>query len=118
MHPDFPALVRYASNKGMYTSSSTNAHFISAHIAKSVVSAGLKRLVFSLDGTTQSTYVQYRKGGEFNKVIEGIKQMVSAKKSLKSSFPIIELQFLVFQHNEHEMEAFRLLASQLRNNFV
>jgi len=110
MHPQFEELVRIAAKKKIYTSTSTNGHFIDRDRAEKVVKAGLRRIIFSLDGATQATYSVYRIGGDIEKVIAGIEHVLLAKRHLKVRFPIVVLQFLVFKHNEHELSAIRQLA--------
>jgi radical SAM protein with 4Fe4S-binding SPASM domain len=51
----------------------------------------------------QETYEKYRKGGHYQKVINNIKLLAETKKRLKSITPIIDVQFIVFSHNEHEI---------------
>ena len=55
-------------------------------------------------------------GGNFNKVINGIKTLVSIKKELNSKFPIIHIQFLVFSHNENQIKEIKTLSKQLGVN--
>ena len=52
INPDFLKLVNYASNSGIYTGTSTNAHFITEEVAKKTIQSGLDRLIISIDGTT------------------------------------------------------------------
>ena len=60
-------MVSYASSKGLYTATSTNAHFLTDEMAKKTVESGLDRLIISLDGTTQDVYQQYRREGNIEK---------------------------------------------------
>jgi len=93
---------------------STNGHFINEENAKDVISAGFYKIIVSLDGINQEQYEKYRKGGEFDKVIQAIKSLVSAKKELKTVFPIIELQCLLFKHTETDKPKFKDLAKTLK----
>lgn len=77
----------------IYTATSTNAHFLDDDTARRTVLSGLDRLIISIDGTTQETYEQYRKGGELSKVIEGAKNMVKWRKELNSKTPYLVFQF-------------------------
>jgi radical SAM protein with 4Fe4S-binding SPASM domain len=77
------------------------------------VRAGLGRLIISLDGLTQETYEQYRVGGQLDKVLEGTRNLVAAKRELGSHRPFIDLQFIAFQHNLHEVEAVKKLGKEL-----
>lgn len=113
INPDFLKLVNYASQKGIYTGTSTNAHFISEDIAKKTVQSGLDRLIISIDGTTQEVYEQYRIHGSLDKVLEGTKNIVKWKKELNSSTPHIIFQFLVVKPNEHQVEDAVKLAEEM-----
>jgi radical SAM protein with 4Fe4S-binding SPASM domain len=113
LNPNFLEMVKYASEKGVYTSTSTNAHYLSREQAIKTVNSKLDRLIISIDGTTQETYEQYRVGGNLNKVIEGTRNIVKAKKELKSRTPHVVFQFLVVKPNEHQLDDVKTLASQL-----
>ena len=113
LHPRFLDLVRYASGKGIYTATSTNAHFLNEENARKTVESGLDRLIISLDGTTQETYQAYRVGGQLSKVLEGTRNVVKMKKALKSKTPYLVFQFLVVRPNEHQLEEVRQLARDM-----
>lgn len=118
LHTGFLNLVKYASERGIYTATSTNAHYLHDKAAKATVESGLDRLIISIDGTTQETYEAYRVGGNLDKVIEGTKNIVKWKKTLQSSTPHIIFQFLVVKPNEHQIEEVKQLAEDLGVNEV
>ena len=113
LNPHFLEMVQYASSKKIYTSTSTNAHYLTTELAIKTVESKLDRLIISIDGTTQETYEQYRIGGSLQKVIEGTKNIVQAKKQLKSNTPHIVFQFLVVKPNEHQLTEIEKLAKEL-----
>ncbi|GAB3736245.1 radical SAM protein [Hymenobacter agri] len=113
LHPQFLELVKYASDKGIYTATSTNAHYLNDQNARKTVESGLDRLIISLDGTTQDVYQQYRVGGKLEKVLEGTRNVVKWRKELQSSTPRIIFQFLVVRPNEHQIDDARQLADAL-----
>lgn len=113
LNPNFLDMVKYASDKGIYTSTSTNAHYLNKEQAKKTVESKLDRLIISIDGTTQETYEQYRIGGQLQKVIDGTKNIIEAKRELKSNTPHIVFQFLVVKPNEHQLEDVKKLARDL-----
>jgi radical SAM protein with 4Fe4S-binding SPASM domain len=113
IHPALFDMIAYASNLGIYTSTSTNAHFLHDQNARKTVESGLARLIVSLDGTTQEVYEQYRINGDINKVFEGIQNVVKWKKELRSTTPHIIIQFLVVRPNEHQIEDVKKLANDL-----
>jgi radical SAM protein with 4Fe4S-binding SPASM domain len=106
-------MIKYAAFKKIYTSTSTNAHYLNSENARKTVESGLDRLIISIDGTTQKTYQAYRKGGNLEKVIEGVENILKWKRELKSSTPHVIFQFLVVKPNEHQIEEVKELASIL-----
>ncbi|MBE9463095.1 SPASM domain-containing protein [Dyadobacter subterraneus] len=113
LHPKFFELVNYAHEKGIYTATSTNAHYLTDEKARKTVESGLDRLIISIDGTTQETYEQYRIGGNLEKVLEGTRNIIKWKKELKSSTPHVIFQFLVVKPNEHQIEDVKKLAEEM-----
>jgi radical SAM protein with 4Fe4S-binding SPASM domain len=113
LNPSFLDMVKYAADKGIYTATSTNAHYLTDDAAKKTVESGLDRLIISIDGTTQDSYEQYRVGGNLEKVIAGAKNIVKWKKELNSKTPFVFFQFLVVKHNEHQIEDIKKLAKEI-----
>ena len=113
LNTSFLEMVKYASEKGIYTATSTNAHYLTDDAAKKTVESGLDRLIISIDGTTQEAYKQYRVGGNLDKVLEGAKNIVKWKKELNSKTPFVFFQFLVVKHNEHQIEDIKKLAKEI-----
>ncbi|MBL6445001.1 SPASM domain-containing protein [Fulvivirga sp. 29W222] len=113
LHTKFLDMVQYASEKNIYTATSTNAHYLTDDVARKTVESGLDRLIVSIDGTTQETYQSYRVGGKLDKVIEGTKNIIKWKKALKSRTPHVVFQFLVVKPNEHQIEEVKALAKRL-----
>ncbi len=113
IHPSFLEMVSKAASLKMYTSTSTNGHFLHDDLARKTVESGLDRLIISIDGTTQEVYEQYRIHGKLEKVLEGARNIVAWKKKLASSTPHIILQFLVVKPNEHQIEDVKKLGLQL-----
>ena len=118
LNPHFLEMVKYASSKKIYTSTSTNAHYLGDDNAKKTVESGLDRLIISMDGTTQETYQAYRVGGDLNKVLLGTKNIIAWKKKLKSKTPHIIFQFLVVKPNQHQVAEVRAWAKELGVNEV
>jgi len=115
LHPEFAKLVQIVNKRGIFTSTSTNGHLLADRgKAREIVQSGLDRLIISLDGTTQEVYEQYRRNGDFQKIIDGIRNVTELKKELKSATPFVEIQFLVMRHNEHQIPDIKRLAKQLK----
>jgi len=118
LNRNFLDWVSYASQQGIYTATSTNAHYLDDETARRTVASGLDRLIISIDGTTQETYESYRIGGQLNKVLEGTRNVIRWKKELKSRTPHVVFQFLVVKPNEHQVEEVKQLAKEMGVNAV
>ncbi len=113
LNPHFFDMVRYAVSKKILVATSTNAHFLTEQNARRTIESGLQRLIVSLDGADEESYLKYRKGGDFHRVLKGVKNITEMKKQMKSSTPHIILQFIVFQSNEHQIEEIKVLGRSL-----
>ena len=112
LNPAFLDLVEIAVKNGIYTSTSTNAHYLKYETAVRTVKSGLHRILISIDGSTQEAYEQYRIGGQLEKVLEGTRNLIRAKQELGSSTPHIVFQFLVVKPNEHQIPEMEALARE------
>ncbi len=106
-------MVAHARSQKIFTSTSTNGHFLTPQKAEETVKSGLDRIIISLDGLDQQTYEQYRVGGNFNQVMAGIKNLVAARKKLNASNPLIVVQFIVFKFNENQISKAKALKNEL-----
>jgi len=112
INPQLLEMVGYASKNKIYTSTSTNAHFINNKNAEDIINSGINRIIISIDGTTQEVYEQYRKSGNLAKVINGTKALVAAKRKLKKNTQLV-FQFLIVKPNEHQVEEVKILGKAL-----
>ena len=113
INPQFLDMVQYANDKGLYTITSTNGHFLDDDTCKRTIESGLDRIIISIDGTTQETYESYRIGGDLEKVKQGAANLVKWKKELKSHTPHVIFQFLVVRPNEHQIADVYKLAQDI-----
>jgi radical SAM protein with 4Fe4S-binding SPASM domain len=113
LNPKFLNMVEYASSKGIYTATSTNAHYLDERNSRETIRSGLNRLIISIDGTSQETYESYRVGGTLEKVIEGTKNILRMRKEMRSMTPHVVFQFLVVRPNEHQVSGVHRLARRL-----
>jgi radical SAM protein with 4Fe4S-binding SPASM domain len=114
LNPRFLEMVYFADSKGIFTSTSTNAHYLGEKQVKDILGSGLKQLIVSMDGITQEIYEQYRIGGNLKKVQEGLQLLISERKKSTRNFPRIVLQFLVTGQNEHQLPALKIWAKEMK----
>lgn len=72
-----------------------------------MVLSGLDTMMVSLDGATRETYVQYRHGGHFERVLANVAAFHAAKLRLRRTRPALVWKFIVFDHNRHEVDIVR-----------
>ena len=113
LNPKFYELVKYARKKKIFVATSTNAHFLDEQRAEKTIASGINQIIISIDGVSQETYEKYRLEGHLDKVIEGTRNLVEAKRRTRRSQTHIIWQFIVFAHNEHEVEAIKKEAQKL-----
>ena len=118
INPQFLDMVKYANDKGLYTITSTNGHFLDDGNCKETIESGLDRIIISIDGTTQETYESYRIGGKLEMVKEGARNLVKWKNKMNSKTPHIIFQFLVVKPNEHQIDDIYALAEEIGVNEV
>ena len=106
----FTQMVKYASEKNIYTVTSTNGHFITPEIAEEIVLSKLDKIIISLDGYNQQTYQAYRTGGNYINVILSIKNIVEAKEYLNKKTPVVEVQTLANKLTENKLEEIKKIA--------
>jgi MoaA/NifB/PqqE/SkfB family radical SAM enzyme len=116
LHKDIVEMIKYATEKKLFTMLSTNANVMPA--ANELIEAGLDFLIISIDGTTQETYDKYRKNGSIEKVKTNLSVLIKTKKEMKSKTPITAMQFIIMKHNQHEIEDIKTLANQLETDIL
>ena len=108
LHKKTPEFIRYAKAKDIQIQLSTNLSFkLTDAYVENLVKSGLDRLIVSIDGASAETYERYRVGGDFNLVLENMRRIRETRERLGVQTPKIVWQFLVFKHNEHEIEQAR-----------
>lgn len=113
LNKNFLQMVKLASANGIYSVTSTNAHYLDSATARKTIESGLDRIIISIDGITQESYQSYRIGGKLDKVLSGTKELVKWKKELQSATPHIIFQFLVVGPNEHQIEELYKIAKEI-----
>ncbi len=124
--PDIYEMIRYAHDKGIWTYISSNLHGFKIEPRKQrdgtiaekddatrLIESGLDMLTCSLHGASQETYAIYQPGKDFGDAIEKVRHIVATRKRMGSSTPAIQLNFVVTKYNEHEIDRFKSLATEL-----
>lgn len=119
LNPEIVEIMEYAYNKGikLTADNGVNLNNISEEAIKGLVKFKLRSMTCSIDGASQESYVQYRIRGNFDNVIKNIEKINHYKAKYNSDFPKLKWQFILFNHNEHEVEKARNMARKLNMEF-
>ncbi len=113
LHPDLTRMIAYASRARIHTTVSTNGHFLDGQTARDIVHSGLDRLIVSIDGADQESYAVYRRGGDLERVIRGVREVIRARREMNKVLPRVIIQFLITRKNEQQLPAVRQLVRKL-----
>lgn len=113
LHKSLMSMVKSASDKRIHTLISSNGHFLTDKNVDEIIDSGLNVLVVGIDGTTQQSYETYRKNGNLDRVISGLKLLSERKLVKKIRTPKVYLQFLVMKNNADEIEKIHELGREV-----
>jgi len=114
INKDLVPMIEYLRAFKVFSSVSTNFDIkMSEELAERIVASGLSRLIVSADGASQESYERYRVGGRLENVLLNMKAVSSARQRASSPTPKIYWRFLVFRHNEHEIEQAKAMAREM-----
>ncbi len=104
INPDIIPIIQLASTFTK-TNISTNANILDESLAEKLICSGVTDIIVSIDGMSQRTYGIYRRRGNLSKALLGLTYLVKFNMLTGGKVNIIS-QFVVFDHNKHEMEKF------------
>lgn len=107
LNKDIFKMIRYAS-RFTKTHISTNGNLMTEKTAAKLIQSGVSDIIVSIDGVSQEVYEKYRVGGQVGKAVNALKNLEKFKKNFDSKVNIYP-QFIVFKHNQHEMQQFNEL---------
>lgn len=117
LNPDIFRIIAYTAEFAK-TNISTNGMSLTNAKAEALISSGVSDIIVSIDGVSQEVYEQYRVGGNVQKAFESLAILNDFNVQYGSKVTISP-QYVVFQHNQHEMDEFgrRCAALGLRPAF-
>ncbi len=112
-NPELPQFIRYASDAGMQTVTSTNAHYLNdTDQVAAILSSGLSTLIVAIDSIDNADYRAYRVGGKLERAIGGLKKAVELKRVIGSK-TMINLRMVVMRQNENQIAQMRRMAREM-----
>jgi MoaA/NifB/PqqE/SkfB family radical SAM enzyme len=96
VHPHFFEMVEYVCAEGAQLKIETNGHYLTAENCARLKSLGPKAVQVSLDGASRETFNRMRVRGDFDRTIEGIR-------NLRAAGVPIEINYSPTSFNAHEI---------------
>ena len=119
LNPEIVKIFNYAFKKNisLVAYNGVNFNTVKDEALEALVKYRVKALTCSIDGASQETYVKYRVRGNFDQVIANIRRLNKFKKAYKTDLPKLTWQFVMFEHNKHELETAKAMAKELNMEF-
>jgi radical SAM protein with 4Fe4S-binding SPASM domain len=113
LNPQLPAMIRYANERDIRTVTSTNGHFLNDEsFLEDLLTSGLSTLIVAIDSLSSDNYEMYRKKGSLNKVLDGLKRIITIRNRTGAKTEIV-LRMVIMKQNEHELSLMRKTAREL-----
>lgn len=104
LNKDILKIIEYSS-AFTKTNISTNGNCMTKEMAERLIASGVTDIIVSIDGFTQEVYQQYRVGGNSVKSLWAL-SILNEFNQRNGNKVKISPQFIVFRHNQHQIQAF------------
>ncbi|VAX23702.1 hypothetical protein MNBD_NITROSPINAE02-1761 [hydrothermal vent metagenome] len=105
LHKNIYEALAYVKKKGLKVGISTNATTLNENNAKMLIDSKIDYLIVALDGLSKETYEKIRVKGNFEKVVENVKNFLELKQKMRSKI-FTAIQFIEMDENKHESKEF------------
>ena len=107
LNRDLPYYVEYARSRGVLNVYfATNGILLTLPTAKKLISAGVSKIMVSLDAVTPETFKLMRDSEQFDEIVDNIRGLINLRNSLGLDYPLVRVNFLRTAVNAHEADAF------------
>lgn len=111
LHPELEEILAIARRYPVATLLSTNGQNLNQErVQKALRTHPPAYLIVALDGLSNETNSQYRKGAKIEPALEGVRALTDWKRRTGSRLPVLHWRFLAMRHNEHELAGLRRFA--------
>jgi len=106
MNKDYLNMIGYLKRRGTSVYLVDSFDLITRDIAYNLVGLNVDGIYISMDGATRETYESIKVGCNYDKVLNNIRELLEAKRVLRSPLPEICFRFVITKTNVHEMADF------------
>jgi len=105
LHPKLIKMIRYARNKGIDVSISTNATLLNEAIARKLIASGLSEIYLCMDGMDAATYEKIRRKADFETTKGNIERFIELRR-LSGGGPRTYVQLIEMAPTKEQVLAF------------
>ena len=106
LNKDFLRMLRYLKTKNIFVEFFDTFDLIDRNISEELVKIGIDKIWMSIDAAKKETYEKIRVGGNFDKVINNLTDLIKIKKQFKTPMPEIWFHYIMNEYNVAEMPEF------------
>jgi radical SAM protein with 4Fe4S-binding SPASM domain len=107
LHPRLAEMVRYAREKGINVSISTNATLLTEERTEALLEAGLSEIYLCLDGMIAATYEAIRRKADFEVTKANIERFIEMRRAFNGHGPKTYVQIIEMEPTKEQTEDFR-----------
>lgn len=115
LNPELVSILKCAFEHNVFLEARMGVNFntVSEEQLSALVDYQFRFLSISIDGASQETYSQYRRGGNYDRVIDNIRRLQRVKSEHGSRFPELSWQYVINQYNEEDIAMAKEMAKEL-----
>ena len=102
LNKDIFKMIAYGKNKGSFIKLDSNATILKDKIISEIIKSGADAISISVDGSTEKTYGNIRKGGKLKNVLENLKRLINEKDKQNSEMQI-DIAIVVQKNNINDI---------------
>jgi len=105
--PSIFDMIAYAKSKGLTdVVLNSNANLLDHKAAQGLIESGLDAIYIGIDAFSPATYGKVRVGGDYEKTVNNVVNLIKLKKQMNSENPKVFVQFVEMEVNSNEKEDF------------
>ncbi|MDF1800083.1 MAG: radical SAM protein [Planctomycetota bacterium] len=112
LHPRLYDIVRLFGSYGVEVWFGTNGMLVEKQLDE-LFDSGLDGIAIDLDGVDAEDYGRYRKRGDFERVLGGLRALIAEKARRGAVKPFVQVQMVMFSYNERRLPEVRELLDGL-----
>lgn len=105
--PNIFDMIAYAKDKGLSdVVINSNANLLDDYAARKLIESGLDAIYIGIDAFSAETYSKIRVGGNYDKTVKNIINLINLKNDMNSQKPAVFVQFVEMEVNSGERDSF------------